>query len=311
MIHPCCQNSTFAGEQSEGINLDITMKPFVCILWVILVFGGCSFKKGNTTGNHKILVTILPEKTFIEKIAGNDFDITVLVPPGANPSVYSLLPSQMVDITRASLWFRMGYVGFELSSGDRIKEVNTEMKIVDLSTELDIISQRSMQNPAIPVGHDPHTWMSPENVKAMATQIKKELVLINPSKEKEYKLAFQLFLDEIRATHDSINNILKDKKGKKFITYHPSLTYFARDYGLIQLSLEEGGKEPSPSHLTTLIETAKQEGIKTIYIQSEYDKELATTFADEIGGKIVQIRPLNPAWSENLINIARALKENP
>jgi zinc transport system substrate-binding protein len=311
MIPPSCQNSTFAAELSEGKNLDITMKPFIAIVWVIFILGGCSFKTGKPAGRQKILVTILPEKTFIEKISGNDFDITVLVPPGANPSVYSLLPSQMVEITRASVWFRMGYVGFELSSGDRIKEVNPEMKIVDLSSGLDIISRRSMQNPEIAVGHDPHTWLSPENVKTMASQITKELVLINPSKEKEYMSALQRFRDEIRATGDSVKSLLKDKKGKKFITYHPSLTYFARDYGLIQLSLEEGGKEPSPAHLTTLLETAKQESIKTIYIQSDYDKELAATFALEIGGKVVQVWPLNPAWSENLIEIARELNVNP
>jgi zinc transport system substrate-binding protein len=310
MIPPCCQNSTFAGEQN-GINLDITMKPFISFFCVIFILGGCSFKTVNTNGKQKILVTILPEKTFIEKIAGNDFELTVLVPPGANPSVYSLLPSQMVEITRASHWFRMGYVGFELSSGDRIKEANTEMKIIDLSTGLDIISRRSLQNPAILVGQDPHTWLSPENTDKMAIRIMKELVLINPSKEKEYMSALQRFRDEIHETGDSIKSLLKDKKGKKFITFHPSLTYFARDYGLIQLSLEEGGKEPSPAHLTTLLETARQEGIKTIYIQSEYDKELAGTFAKEMGGKVVQIQPLNPAWSENLISIARAMKENP
>jgi zinc transport system substrate-binding protein len=286
------------------------MKPFLFIVWIIFIFGGCSFKTGDITGKQKILVTILPEKTFIEKIAGNDFDITVLVPPGANPSVYSLLPSQMVEITRASVWFRMGYVGFELSSGDRIKEVNKKMKIVDLSSGLDIISQRSTHNPAAMAGNDPHTWLSPENVKIMSSHITKELVLINPSKGKEYFSSLQRFQEEIRATEDSLKCLLKDKRGKKFICYHPSLSYFARDNGLIQLSLEEGGKEPSPAHLTTLLETARKEGIKTIYIQSDYDKELASTFAGEIGGRIVRIWPLNPAWSENMISIARALNEN-
>ena len=285
------------------------MKLLLYIL--IFIFGGCSYKPGNTSGKQKILVTILPEKSFIEKIAGTDFDIIVLVPQGANPSVYSLLPSQMVDITRATAWFRIGYVGFELSSVDRIKEVNSGMKIIDLSSELEIISRRPLQNPVTRAGSDPHTWLSPENVQTMAFQITKELVLINPSKEKDYMSALQRFTDEIRVTNDSISFLLKGIKGKKFITYHPSLTYFARDYGLIQFSLEEGGKEPSPAHMTLLTETAKQEGIQTIYIQSDFDKELARTFADEINGKIVRIWPLNPAWSENLISIARALNENP
>jgi zinc transport system substrate-binding protein len=287
------------------------VKQLLCFFWIILIFGGCSFNTGKPSGKKKILVTILPEKTFIEKIAGNDFDITVLVPPGANPSVYSLLPSQMVDIARASLWFRMGYVGFELSAGDRIQEVNPEMKIIDLSSGLDIISRKLPSDSNTRAGKDPHTWLSPENVKTMASQITNELVLLQPSKEKEFRSSLQRFLEEIGSTEDSIKSLLQDKKGMKFITYHPSLSYFARDFGLIQLSLEEGGKEPAPAHLKLLTETAKQESIKTIYIQSDYDIELARTFAGETGGKIVKIWPLNPAWSENMISIARELKENP
>jgi zinc transport system substrate-binding protein len=287
------------------------MKLLFCLLCFFFILAGCSVKPGNISDKKKILVTILPEKSFIEKIAGTGFDITVLVPQGANPAVYSLLPSQMIDIAKASVWFRMGFVGFELSSFERIKKVHPEMNIVDLSAGLDIISQFSPFDPSIRTGYDPHIWLSPENVKTMASQIMKELIRLNPSGEKMYTSGYQRFLEEIRATNDSINTILKDKKGKKFISFHPSLSYFARDYGLVQLSLEEGGKEPAPAHLLKLVETARQEGIRTIYIQSDFDKELARTFASETGGNIVQIWPLNPDWSKNLISIAQSLCENP
>ena len=97
----------------------------------------------------------------------------------------------------------------------------------------------------------------------------------------------------------------------EFITFHPSLSYFARDYGLVQYSMEEGGKEPSPAHLARLAKIAGEKGIRTVYIQSEYDMETAGTFAREIGGKVVRVWPLNPSWSENLISIARELSVNP
>jgi zinc transport system substrate-binding protein len=75
--------------------------------------------------------------------------------------------------------------------------------------------------------------------------------------------------------------------------------------------MEEGGKEPSPAHLARLAEIAGANGICTIYIQSEFDKEVAAAFAREIKGDIVQIWPLNPFWAENMISMARALSENP
>jgi len=286
------------------------MKTLLNLL-ILTLLVGCIPKKQPPAGNSRILVTILPEKSFIEKIAGNDFEVTILVPQGANPATYSLLPSQLVEISKSSHWFRMGYVGFELSSADRILSIQPDLKVVDLSSGLDIIAQRSLQKPEIITGQDPHIWLSPGNVRIMARRILEELVQINPEKNEVYTAGYQQFVKETEVVHDSIRSLLKDGQGKAFITFHPSLSYFARDYGLVQYSMEEGGKEPSPAHLARLAETAREKGIRTVYIQSEDDREIAATFAREIGGKVVQIWPLNPSWGENLLSIARELSVNP
>ena len=280
------------------------------LLTVLLITVGCTSRPAKQPGKPEILVTILPEKSFIEKIAGNDFKISVLVPPGANPATYSLSPTQMIGITRASAWFRMGYVGFELTSGGKIREVNREMKVVDLSSELDLISGNDEKNQALRAGVNSHTWLSPRRVKIMALQIRNELISLNPGKTQNYNEGYLKFLDEINFTDSTINAILKNDRGKKFITIHPSLCYFAKDYGLAELSVEERGKEPTPAHLAILTETAKKEGIKAVYIQSDYDQEVARTFAKEINGQIIRIWPLNPDWSNNLISIAGSLSKN-
>jgi zinc transport system substrate-binding protein len=286
------------------------MKNFIILLMLLLIACGCSDRYKKPTEKIKVLVSILPEKSFIEKIAGTDFEITVLIPPGANPATYSLLPSQMVDIVQAAAWFKIGYVGFELSWSDRIREVHPDLTIIDLSSGLDLISRKSEGYPAIRTGVNPHTWLSPLRVKKMALQILHNLILLNPGEAENYKSGYQRFLDEIEATDETLHTILQNYRGKKFITYHPSLSYLAKDYGLIQLSVEEDGKEPTPAHMAQLAKTAKQEGIRSIFIQSDFDKEFARTFAVETGGKIIQIWPLNPDWSNNLISIARLLSEN-
>ena len=286
------------------------MKALI-ILLIVTGLTACLPKSQPSSGKKQILVTILPEKSFIEKIAGNDFEVTLLVPPGANPATYSLLPAQMVEISKSTLWFRMGYVGFELSTADRITTIRPELSVVDLSEGLDIISKKSLTRPDVITGHDPHTWLSATNVKIMAGRMLEELVRLNPVKKEAYTVAYQQFMNEIKAVDDSIRNILQDQQGKPFITFHPSLSYFARDYGLVQYAMEEGGKEPSPAHLASLAEIARVKNIRTIYIQSEFDQETANAFAREIEGKVIQIWPLNPSWSENMISMARALSENP
>jgi zinc transport system substrate-binding protein len=92
--------------------------------------------------------------------------------------------------------------------------------------------------------------------------------------------------------------------------FHPSLTYLAREYGLIQHSLESEGKEPSPQHMAEIMGLAKRENIRVIYIQSEFDRENARVFAEETGGKIIEVSPLSPDWAENLMNITNVLIEN-
>lgn len=256
-----------------------------------------------------ILVSILPQKTFVEKIAGDEFAVSILIPHGANPSTYTLLPAQMADISNARTWFRMGYVGFELSFAEKIMQVNPSMKVVDLSEGLDLIAH-GRDNSGRLTGADPHIWLSPALVKRMAVDIRDQLTGILPSKKLEFEKNYQKFIGEIDATDAEIRRLLSGFEGRKFITFHPSLSYFARDYGLVQLSIQQGGKEPTPAHITWLVDAAESENIRTIYIQSDFDRENARMFASEIEGEVVQVWPLNPAWSENLLNMAQLLREN-
>ncbi len=282
----------------------------IFLAFLVAVMAGCNPPAGRKTGKPVVLVSILPQKTFVEKIGGDDFTVSVLIPHGANPTTYSLLPAQMEEISSAGVWFRMGYIGFEQSWGNRIRETNPGMKIVDLSEKLELVKVEIPGKGGNDSGTDPHTWLSPTNVRAMATRILEELILLNPAGNDEYSLRFKEFEKEIDFTDREIRKILDHSKGKTIITYHPSLTYFARDYGLVQLSIEQGGKEPTPANLARLVSAARDNGIGVIYIQSEFDRELASVFAGEINGRIIQIWPLNPDWSRNLTEIASTIASN-
>ena len=290
------------------------MRNLILIFSAAFLLFSCNLKtqKGDMGSKNVITVSILPERTFVKKIAGDDFEVNVLIPPGASPAAYTLLPSQLKEIANSVVWFRMGHIAFEYSWREKIEQANREMKVVDLSEGLDLIAENNEQHGdhVHMNGINPHTWMSPVLVKQMAKRIADELTILNPEKGPEYKVNYLKFVKEIDQLNVKIKNILKNYEGKKIILFHPSLTYFARDYGLIEYSLESGGKEPTPQHLTEVVDLAKEEGIKKIYIQSEFDREHARVFAEEIRGEIIQIRPLDPAWSENLMEITQILADN-
>src|SRR6056297_1028556 len=113
------------------------MRRRILIFSVFVLFFSCNSKKNKNEDNGKekkvVTVSILPQKTFIEKIAGNDFVVNVLLPPGASPADFTLIPSQLKDIARSEVWFRIGYIGFEYSWREKIVQANRNMKVVNLS----------------------------------------------------------------------------------------------------------------------------------------------------------------------------------
>jgi zinc transport system substrate-binding protein len=262
-----------------------------------------------------VTVSILPLATFIEKIAGDDYNVHVLLPPGASPADFTLAPSQLKAIADSEVWFRIGHIGFEFSWRDKIIQVNPEMEVIDLSEGLDLIKNEyadSLQTTSSmhSGGVNPHTWLSPALVKQISMRIFVVLSEMNPKMKDVYQANYQKFVDEIDLLDREIRDALRGYQGRQFISFHPSLSYFARAYGLVQHSLEPGGKEPTPQRMAEVMELAKREDIGVIFIQSDLDREQARVFAEEVDGEIVQMWPLNPDWSQNLREITKNMIEH-
>lgn len=159
--------------------------------------------------------------------------------------------------------------------------------------------------------NDPHTWVSPANVKIMAKNIYDALVKEDPKNSSYYKSNYEKFLNEIKATDRKIKKILIDvETGSKFLVFHPSWGYFARDYGLTQLAIEVEGKEPKPKMLRKIIDYAKKENIKAVFTQLEFSDKSSRAIAAELNVKVIKETPLAKDWSNNLIKMANAIANN-
>lgn len=288
-----------------------TINVYVIILFTL--FFSCKTKQESKENTKQVItVSILPQKTFVEMIAGNEFKVNVLLPPGESPATFTLLPSQLKDIAHSEIWFRLGHISFEYSWKEKIEQANRKMKVIDLSKGLDLIAATSATsaNKKEEKGVNPHIWMSPPLVKQMARRIADELSILNPEKSSLYNKNFLQFTSEIDELDNKIRSDLEEHHGREFIMFHPSLSYFAREYGLNEYSLEPSGKEPTPQRMAELVNLAKKENIKVIYIQSDLDREQARVFAEEIDGEIIEMWPLNPNWEENLLEITSMLIQN-
>lgn len=292
------------------------MKDYILLFLTFLFFVGCSTNGNNTP---TISVTIEPQRYFVEQIAGDNFKVNTIVPAGTSPETYDPTPSQMVALSKSILYFKVGYLGFENAWGETLAENNADVEVVNTSNEIILMDGENLDN--IIGGHqhheghshdgvDPHVWSSPKCALIMAENMLNALVMTDVENQKQYRENFKVLQTEMIETDKKIAALLDNSPVKSFIIYHPALTYFARDYNLTQYSIEFEGKNPSPQQLRVMIDFAKEEGIKTIFVQKGFDMKNAESLAKEVGASIHSIDPLSYNWSEELIKIAEILSNN-
>ena len=283
------------------------MKKLIYIL-ILLTGYAC----GNTTQKNEkpiLTVTLEPLRYFTEAIAGNQYQVVSMVPKGSSPESYDPTPQQLVNLSRSQAYLRIGYIGFEQAWMKKLEENNPDMKVFDTSKGVNLIRDKGHWHGDHfhEGGVEPHIWNSTQNAAVIADNIYTALCELDVTHQSDYKQRLDSLKQIIRQTDINIRTLLENADST-FLIYHPALSYFARDYGLKQISIEEGGKEPSPAQLKALIDTCRKENAHTIFVQQEFDQRNAQLIADELGVKVVSINPLSYDWSEEMLRVVRALK---
>ncbi|MDM8161663.1 zinc ABC transporter substrate-binding protein [Labilibaculum sp. K2S] len=284
------------------------VNKFILVLLAGIII---SCKSGKVEKEANLIsVSILPQKYFIERIAGNDFKVNVLIPPGASPATYEPTPMQMKDVAKSIAYFRIGYIPFETVWLDNLLEGTDNIKLIDLSKGIELIKGQEKHGDHFHEGGiDPHVWSSLKSVKILSENLCQELIKMVPEKKDVYEKNYLQFLSEIEELDQLAEDSFSKKKGMSFMIFHPALTYLARDYKLNQISVEMDGKEPSPTHMKHLVEEAQRLQIKHIFVQKQFNVENAKAIVAEINGDVVVIDPLAEDWLTEMKRIITILKD--
>jgi len=285
------------------------MKRLFIILLTVIASFACN-RKSSETGGEIITVSIAPFKYFISEIAGDDFRVNIMVPPGANPHIYEPYPEQINQLRRSVAYISNGYLGFEMTWLKKFYEINTTMKKLSLGDKIDLIESGHHHEGEHSEGADPHFWVSPKCALIIASSVKDLLSELNPSAKQKYESNYSGLILRISEADEEASSLFSGFNGKEFMIYHPNLAYLARDYGLKEIAVEFDGKEPPPSRLKELIDFARQENISAIFVQKEYDRKNANAIAHEIGAEVRVIDPLSENWYLSTIEIIRGLHKS-
>ena len=262
---------------------------------VLMVTAGTLFSCSSAKNDNanKITVSIEPLRYLTEQIVGDRFEVVTMVPKGSSPETYEPTARQMADLSESILYIKVGELGFERTWMPRLTSNAPHITVVNSSEGI-----------TSHIGDDPHSWMSARNAIIMAHNIYEAVKRIDVKDSVLFRQRLDSLCSVIHATDKYIRQTTAQAQCKSFIIYHPALTYFASDYGLEQLALEEHGREPSAAELEQIISTARAKGVKTMFIQREFANRNVDIITNTIGARKVEINPLGYDWNKEMRRIA-------
>ena len=276
------------------------MRKIYITLLIAILCGGCTSRR--PADGEPLYVSILPLRSLVQGIVGDDFDIEVLVPPGASPETFEPTPRQFVGLNKARMVFNVGLIDFETTL---LAKVEDQAKVVNLSRGIELIAgtcSHGSHGHTHTHGIDPHVWTSPRALQKMAENAYEAIRKAYPDSVK-YETNYRLLQQELKALDERTAARIAASDVEYFIIYHPALTYYARDYGLRQIAIEADGKEPSAKQLTQLIRQAREDGVRRILYQSQFPASAVEVIARDIDAQYVEVDPLREDVIANIEEI--------
>jgi len=275
---------------------------FAALLLVGLFTGGCG---GGGSHPETIYVSIAPLRSLVEAITESDFPVEVLVPAGAGPETFEPTPRQFAALGDARFVFSVGLIGFERHM---LRKLPDTTRVVDLSRGVPLLagSCSHPEHHGHTHGTDPHIWTSPRALRVMADNLYEAVERVYPDSVR-YRENYRRLCEELQLLDRETEAQIRESGIRSILIYHPALTYYARDYGIEQVAVEQDGKEPSARYLAGLIDRARRERIGSILYQAQYPVSVVETIARDAGVEAVEIDPLKENVLENIREITRII----
>ena len=311
----------------------LKFKLLLSAFLVMVAFAGCASEETTVSNKLEVAVAIGPMEEWVNAVGGDLVHVFSMVPPGASPESYQPSPKEMVDFESSEVFFGLD-VPMEINYLlPHIEDNNLDIEVVDLADVAEEVygvrmfeedEEHEHEDEADHEdgdheegeeghnheGRDPHIWMSPARVMLMVEAIGQSLAQLDSENADLYINNAEAYVQKLKDLDEDIHTILEPHAGQVFIIMHPSMGYFADDYDLDMVAIEEDGKEAGVQHLQEVIDLANEEGRSVVFYQAEFDSSQAETIASQIGGSAVMIAPLSTDYIANMEVIKEAFAKS-
>lgn len=273
-------------------------------------------------GRMTVFVSILPYAWLVARIGGDRVAVEVLVEPGQSPETYEPSPRQLARLGEAAALVRAG-VPFERALLPRLARTFPNLPVVDPLAGLQLLPWEDAGAGATDGrdhghgdgrdhGHDhgdfdPHAWLDPVLARGAARNLAAALARLDPAHAAEFEARRGDLDAELVALEQELAAQLAPWRGRTFYVFHPAFGYFAARFGLRQAAIQSGGREPTPRQLAAVIDAARRDGARALFVQPQYSPRSARKVADALGAELVPLDDLARDYPDNLRRLAAAL----
>ena len=274
------------------------------LVYALVLLCACT---SNTKQHPTLTVSIEPQRYLLEQIAGEKWQVNTMLADGANPETFDPPMSALKSATTSAAYFKIGTIAFE---DVLVNKIGNDMTIVNTSNGISLLhgthdcGNHSHQHVD---DTDPHVWSSVRNAKIIARNMCDALTKLDAENASTYRKNYNQLISKLDSLDKNISEILSDKKGETFITWHPSLSYFARDYSLNQLAIGSESKEMSIDAFRAKIDEITSLGAKVMLLQPEMDNNRTAEIAHQTEVKTITINLLSYNWPEEMMNVAKSI----
>ena len=253
-----------------------------------------------------VAVTVPAQAWLVKQIAGEHVDVLTLVPAGHVPESTQPGPRNLARYQQAGLHFTVGHPDFFFER----RYINPYRQRSSADTWLSMYEVIEKEMPARKLeGSDPHLWTSPSIMMLTADALEKKLARLMPEHVDFFQGNLARLQEKIHSIDEQIRALLAARGSDKLLVYHPAWGHFCRDYGLLQLAIEEEGKAPGAGSLSSLFKQLKKENIRTIISSPGADQRISSMIADQFNIKMVLVNPMDTDWINMLMMMKPALEK--
>lgn len=282
------------------------------LAWLFIAMAGQVW----ATEKLAVFADIGPVASLAQAVGGEGVRVSVLVPPGRDPHTFAPTPRQLAQLTSARLFLSID-MPFARRLLPKLRSANPELQVVDAAAgveRLPFAHESGKHHDQETHGHhgaesDPHIWLDPRRAVKIAQNMAHAFIQAEPAGRDYYQANLKRTQARLMGLDAKLRKILEPYRGREFFVFHPALGYLAQAYGLKQVAVQAGGKEPGAKRLAWLIQRAKDKGVRIIFIEPQFPQGTAQTLARAIGGSVVVLDPLSPDYPANLENMAQRLAQ--